>query len=86
MTYNFNYHIISIDYFDVTRVTTVTIVNESTGEIFNGTARRNPRDEMDMGLATSLATERAVRKGITADLLDDETMIIDQAHCCDFNF
>ena len=85
MTYNFNYRIISVTYRDMSRETKVCIMNESTGELFYGTARRHPKDEPNIALATNLATERAVRKAITADLLDDETMIIDQAHCFSFD-
>lgn len=68
MNYSLNYHIISIDYFDATRVTTITIVNEDTGEIFSGEARRNPADKMDIALAVNLATLRAVRKAVLEDL------------------
>ena len=86
MTYNLHYHIISIEYFDATRVTTVTIVNESTGEVFSGSARRNPRDEMNASLGINLATLRAVRQAVLQDLADDKNTIIDCGSCCDFKF
>lgn len=85
MTYKLHYHIISIEYFDATRVTTVTIVNESTGEVFSGSARRNPRDEMDVSVGVNLATLRAVRHAITQDLADDEDTIIEEGCCFDFD-
>ena len=75
MSYQFNYHIISIYYNETTRVTTVNIVNEDTGEIFGGQAKRNPKDKMNMRLATNLATARAVRKAIESDLDDCERQI-----------
>lgn len=86
MTYNLHYHIVSITYRDNTRVTRVGIVNESTGELFYGEARRNPRDEMDVSLGVNLATLRAVRQAILQDLADDKNTIIDEGSCCDFQF
>jgi len=85
MTYKLHYHIISIEYFDVTRVTTVTIVNESTGEVFSGSARRNPRDTMNASLGVNLATLRAVRKAMERDLTDDENTIVNEGSCFDFD-
>lgn len=84
MTYTINYSITSISYSDRARTTRVSIVNEDTGEIFIGEAKRNPKDEMDIALATNLATARAVRKAILADLEDSEAHIIDYGD--EFNF
>lgn len=86
MTYNLHYHIVSIDYRDHDRATCVGIINESTGEIFYGKARRNPRDEMDISLGVNLATLRAVRKAMLRDLADDKNTIIDEGSCYDFEF
>ena len=86
MTYNFNYRIISINYREASRETKVCIMNESTGYVFDGIAKRNPKDKPNIALATNLAIERAVRKAISADLLEHEMMIIDQANCLDFDF
>lgn len=86
MTYNLHYHIVSITYRDNTRVTRVGIVNESTGELFYGEARRNPRDEMNASLGVNLATLRAVRQAILQDLADDKNTIIDEGSCFDFDF
>ena len=75
MSYTFNYHINSVYYNETTRVTTVNIVNEDTGEIFMGQAKRNPKDKMNIRLATNLAIARAVRKAIESDLNDCERYI-----------
>ena len=86
MTYKLHYHIVSITYQDDTRVTRVGIVNESTGEVFYGTARRNPRDEMDVSLGVNLATLRAVRKAMLQDLADDKNVLLEDSACYDFRF
>ena len=85
MQYNLHYHVISITYRDATRVTRVGIVNESTGELFYGEARRNPADGMDASLGINLATLRAVRQAILDELAEDKDDIIDQGYCYDFN-
>ena len=77
MSYKLNYHIINIRYADASRYTCVSIVNEDTGEVFTGLARRNKKDAMNIRLATNRATARAVKKAIEADLADCETYIID---------
>ena len=84
MNYKLYYHIISVTYRDATRVARVGIVNESTGEVFYGEARRNPKDEMNIALATNLATARAIRKAMLQDLSDDEAVIIEHGACFDF--
>lgn len=85
MTYHFDYSILSINYNGDTRVTTVRIVDENTGEVLEGTARRNPADKMDIRLATNLATLRAVRKAILTDLSDCRNIIL-QYGSEDFDF
>lgn len=86
MTYSLHYHIVSVTYRDNTRVTRVGILNESTGEVFYGEARRNPRDTMNVSLGVNLATLRAVRQAMLQDLADDKGSIIDGGSCFDFNF
>lgn len=76
MTYTLHYHIVSVYYDEDTRATDVTIINESTGELFYGQARRHPADECDLALGINLATARAVRKAMDADLADEESTII----------
>ena len=76
MTYKLHYHITSVSYNEETRKTTVGIVNESTGEMFFGVARRHPSDESNLSLAINLATARAVREAAASDLLDEEDTII----------
>lgn len=85
MNYSINYSIISIHHRASTRVTTVTIVNEDTGEVFTGNATRNPADEMNIALATNLATARAVRKAVITDLKDCENQIIEEGDEFQFN-
>lgn len=85
MNYSINYHIISVKYLDKKRVTEVIIVNEDTGEVFKGRAHRYPEDEMDIALATNLATARAVRKAIITDLKDCESHIIENGAEFQFN-
>jgi len=85
MQYTLHYHIVSIVYHHNSRVTAVTIVNESTGEVFVGKARRNPKDEMNASLGINLATLRAVRQAILQDLADDKNTIIDEGSCFDFD-
>ena len=85
MNYQLNYSILSVNYTEKKRKTTVTIVNEDTGEIFKGTAHRYPNDRLDMSLATNLATARAVRKAILTDLEDCEQVIIDTGDEFEFN-
>lgn len=85
MTYKINYHIISIQYADASRYTRVSIVNEDTGEVFTGLARRNKKDAMNIRLATNLATARAVKKAIEADLADCERYIIEDGAEFSFN-
>lgn len=86
MTYTLNYHIITIEYSEFTRATRVSIVNEDTGEIFQGEARRNPKDKMNIALATNLATARAVRQAIDSDLSDCEGFIGDNGSEFQFDF
>lgn len=76
MTYELNYHITAVGYKEGTRMTTVAIVNDDTGEVFYGEARRHPADECDLALGINLATARAVRKAMDADLADEESTII----------
>ena len=85
MSYKLNYHIITIEYSEFTRATRVSIVNEDTGEVFEGTAKRNPKDKMNIALATNLATARAVRKAVEADLNDCERYIEDCGSEFQFN-
>lgn len=84
MNYKLCYHIISVTYNNDTRVTRVGIVNESTGEVFYGEARRHPTDSLCMKRGTNLAALRAVRKAVLQDLSDDKTIIIEHGECCDF--
>ena len=77
MIYELHYHIISVRYDEDTRATNVAIINESTGEVFSGKARRHPDDECNLSLAINLATARAVRKAADADLADEERVVID---------
>lgn len=76
MQYNLHYRILSINYDDDTRVTRVGILNESTGEVFHGEARRNPNDFMSPKIGVQLATLRAVRKAMLQDLADDKSDIL----------
>lgn len=85
MNYSINYSVISIYHYPRTRTTVVTIVNEATGEVFNGSATRNPADKMDIALATNLATERAIRKAVITDLKDCEDQIINFGTAPQFN-
>lgn len=75
MHYNIQYHVISAEYNDVTRLTTVRIINDNTGEVFKGKARRHPKDGMNSSLAFNLATLRAVKKAIEANLEVHEKII-----------
>ena len=86
MTYTLNYNICSISYNANTRVTRVVIVNEDTGEVFEGQATRNPNDKMNIALATNLATARAVRSAINSDLSDCEGFIGDNGSEFQFDF
>lgn len=86
MNYTINYHIDSIKYIEKKRVTEVVIVNEDTGEVFKGRAHRYPADEMDIALATNLATARAVRKAILTDLKDCEKHISENGAEFQFNY
>lgn len=85
MKYSINYSIHSINYCEADRTTRVVIVNEDTGELFTGTARRNPADRMDIALATNLATLRAVRKAVLIDLIDCKSVIINDGAEFSFN-
>ena len=77
MNYSLNYNILSINYNERTRVTSVQIVCEDTGEIFEGHARRNPSDKMNIALAVNLSTMRAVRKAMLEDLRFAEQHILE---------
>lgn len=76
MTYELRYRIIAVAYNEHSRTTTVNIINESTGEVFCGKARRHPADDCNLSLAINLATMRAVREAAAADLQDEENTII----------
>ena len=86
MSYTLNYHIESINYNEETRVTRVCIVNEDSGEVFYGEATRNPKDKMNIRLATNLATARAVRQAINSDLNDCEHYIEELGDEFQFDF
>ena len=85
MNYSINYSIVSVSYEEATRTTTVIIVNEDSGETFYGEARRNPKDKMNIALATNLATARAVHEAVTTDLQDSEESIIEYGDELGFN-
>ena len=85
MKYSVNYRILSINYSEKTRVTTVTIVNEDTGEIFYGRAHRLKYDELNISLGTNLALARAVKKLVLTDLADEERTIKNEEWSMLFN-
>lgn len=66
-----NYHIVSINYREKTRVTKVEIVCEDTGEIFIGKAHRNKADKPNIQLGANLALARAIKKMVST-ACDDE--------------
>ena len=76
MKLTLNYSILAISYRRASRKTEVAIVNDDTGEIFVGTARRHPDDEMNMHLGTDLALNRALQKAMRTALTDEEIELI----------
>lgn len=93
MTYSFHYHIVSTSYNQKTQITRVEIINESTGELFFGTAHREPVEETNPNAPyidvasrdVNLATICAVRKGIMRDLMDDKYITTECGYCMDFD-
>lgn len=80
MQYTNNYHIISINYSDTTRVTTVRIMCEDTGEIFDGIATRNPHDDMDIMVGANVALMRAIHTMVVANLKDDMSRFVEYGY------
>ena len=71
-----NYSIFAISYHHASRETSVAIINDDTGEIFVGTARKHPADEMNMHLGTDLALNRALQEATLVALKDEERELI----------
>lgn len=77
MKFTANYHILDISYEDISRVTTVRIVCEDTGEVFEGNAIRNPKDGMDIRLGANIALTRAVKEMVDTNIKDDLDNLIE---------
>ncbi len=71
MTYSNNYSIIDIHYDEHTRLTAVRICCEDTGEVFEGHATRNPKDEMNIATGANVALIRAIHEMVKTNLKDD---------------
>ena len=76
MKFNLHYSIYSVSYLEKSRKTLVAIINDSTGEIFVGTARKHPDDELNLQLGIDLALNRALQKATLTALKDEEVEII----------
>ena len=44
---------------------------EDTGEVFEGHATRNPKDEMNIAMGANVALIRAIHQMVTVNLRDD---------------
>ena len=77
MQYTNNFSIISIKYDEHTRDTTVRIVCEDTGEIFDGIATRNPHDEMNIMIGANVALMRAIHTMIVTNIKDDMNNLVE---------
>ena len=53
------------------KITSVTIEDNTTGEIFTGWAACNPKDKFQLPLGVALAERRAVRKMALTSIDDD---------------
>ena len=53
------------------KITSVTIEDNTTGEIFTGRAACNPKDKFQLPLGVALAERRAVRKMALTSIDDD---------------
>ena len=78
MKYCLYYHIHSFSYNDASRKTQVTIVDDNTGEVFIGVARRHPADHNLPIYGFELAFTRALRQLADANLADTEACLIDE--------
>ena len=85
MNYTLNYHIATITYRETDNIIKVAIVNEDTGEVFEGEAEHHAEDEMNIARYVNLATARAVREALRTSLEDDEQFIIENGSEFQFN-
>ena len=53
------------------KITSVTIEDNTTGEIFTGCAACNPKDKFQLPLGVALAERRAIRKMALTSIDDD---------------
>ena len=56
------YRLVAFDYDDRERTSRITISDPNTGEIFFGTARRNPNDAFNLEIGYNIALDRALAK------------------------
>lgn len=57
------------------KITSVTIEDNSTGEIFTGWTACNPKDKFELPMGVAIAERRAIRKMTAASIDDDIQML-----------